>query len=293
MSGESKVNVAGLGRTFLIVVVLWLVLLIMTLWFVTSIPSEKVLQYSLFGDTFAVISVLVSAFAFVALYMSIRLQQKQLKVQTDELKLQREELEQTRAELRGQKEQLEAQNLTLKQQSFEDKFFRMLTLLGDIVRDLKAHDHLGALNVGRESIRAWCTRLQMCWREELDKRNSNQSAFAGSDRQVIERACLRLNEYQLHQGGGCSHYFHTLYNILKFVKLSETADKQFYADLTTALLSTHELRLLFYICQTPAQYQKLKPLVEEFAVLERLEIHELFDPSHLDLFSKSAYGSRS
>ncbi|MDP4299950.1 hypothetical protein [Leptothrix discophora] len=54
------------------------------------------------GDTFGVVNSLFSGFAFLAVFLSLRTQQEQLKLQREELRLQREEMAASRAELASQ-----------------------------------------------------------------------------------------------------------------------------------------------------------------------------------------------
>ena len=75
-----------------------------------------------FGDQYGYINALFSGLAFAALIYTMYLQ--------------RIELNATRRELRGQKEQFEIQNKILKQQCFEDSFFRMMGALSRVHDDV-------------------------------------------------------------------------------------------------------------------------------------------------------------
>ena len=87
-----------------------------------------------------------------------------------------------------------------------------------------------------------------------------------------------------------SHYFRSLYHIFKFISLSEFQDKQFYANLVVAQLSSYELALLFYNCLTSYGNEKFKPLIEQFGVLENLDTNLALAGSHLERYDKSAFG---
>lgn len=110
---------------FVVVLGLWLLSwYLIDRFIVSSLPSttNEVIR-GVFGDKFGAINALFSGLAFAGIIFTIFLQKR-------ELTLQREELEDTRKEFIQQ-------NDTLKKQRFENTFFQLLSLHGDIVDKLK------------------------------------------------------------------------------------------------------------------------------------------------------------
>ena len=70
---------------------------------------------------------------------------------------------------------------------------------------------------------------------------------------------------------------------------SDIDDKQFYAQLVRAQLSSQEQLLLFYNCLHPVG-ENFKPLIEEFEMLEHLPKDRLLDEAHVKLYNPPAFG---
>ena len=89
------------------------------------------------------------------------------------------------------------------------------------------------------------------------------------------------------------HYFRTLYHTVRFVDQSSTTDrgKKDYAGLLRAQFFSSELLLLFYNGLSKYGWDKLKPLIEEYARLEQVPTRELLSPNHasrVDLYKPQA-----
>lgn len=87
------------------------------------------------------------------------------------------------------------------------------------------------------------------------------------------------------------HYYRTMYNIVKFIATSEVENKQIYANILRAQLSSSELNLLFYNCLSKYGNEKFKPLIEKFGLLENMDFSRLIDPNHRELYKESAFNS--
>lgn len=149
-----------------------------------------------------------SGLAFAGVILAILLQR------TD-LRLQRHELELTRQELAGQKDALKAQNLTFQKQSFEDTYFQLLGLLGDIVNATRSRG--GA--AGRASFAAFYAEL----RDKYEHR-----VRANPNKNDHEQLVQSYMEFYSDRQGDVGHFFRTLYNIVKWVDRSNVTDKSFY-----------------------------------------------------------------
>lgn len=206
-------------------------------------------------DPFSPVNALFAGLAFVGLIFAILLQGK-------ELSLQRKELELTRRELEGQKNQLELQNRTLSRQSLEGTFFQLLKTHTDIVNAIDLVD-IGSKQVVARSRDCFSSFYQKQLRNDYHQIGNEFQGISESDR--IEKTYLR---FFARNQADVGHYFRNLYHIFKFIKFSAIEDKQFYANLVVAQLSSYELALLFYNCLSPFGRERFKPLIEEFGVFE-------------------------
>ncbi len=227
------------------------------------------------GDMFGVVNALFSGLAFIGIIYTILLQSRELQMQRRELML-------TRTEIEGQKLQLMAQNETLRKESFEHTFFALLRLQIDILgsMDLRAAD--GQPVRGRDCFRVFCKRFRTCHAEYVDRHPEVPEA------ERINAAYMRFFDESQAE---LEHYFRSLYNTVKFVKISDVKEKRFYTNLIRSQLSSYEVVLLFYSCLSDFGRSKFKPLLEEFALLEALPRALLINSTeHLLLYEAGAFG---
>ena len=88
------------------------------------------------------------------------------------------------------------------------------------------------------------------------------------------------------------HYFRLLYRILKFVKTSPLItrfeDEYEYTSILRATLSRYELVWLYYNGLTYGK-NKLKPMIERYAMLKNLRKDLLVDGINCEEYAESAY----
>lgn len=182
-----------------------------------------------FGDMFGAVNALFSGLAFGTLIYTMLLQRR-------ELSLQRQELAATREELSGQRKQLEAQNDLMRRDSFESSFFRVLTMLAQIVDSID----LSGSNPkkGRDCFGRFYSVLEGAYQTQ-------KMLVQAEDTELVKR--VYSDFYKKYQGD-VGHYFRTLYNLVKLVDRSNVEDKHFYTNLVRAQLSNQEVLLLFYNC---------------------------------------------
>ena len=95
-----------------------------------------------------------------------------------------------------------------------------------------------------------------------------------------------------------SHYFRNLYHIIKFIDKSNESskDKDFYAHLVRAQLSSHEHLLLFYDGSSRYGRKKFQPLIEKYALLENMPVDDLISRrlellvEEKEIYKSEAYG---
>ncbi|RBQ28398.1 putative phage abortive infection protein [Aliarcobacter vitoriensis] len=240
-----------------------------------------------FGDFFGgMINPLLTFCTFMALLMTIILQQK-------ELSLTREELSETKQATKDSAEALREQSNSIKLQNFENTFFNMIRLHNEIVNNLRFGNHFIDYVSETEVINGF---PHDTIKFDLIKRNneSNTSIFG---RDSIEKICNNIDDFienksktnsfnknrkptliydLIHQcySDIIGHYFGNIYQILKFISTNEIEDKRKYSDLFRAQFSSKELKLLFYHCSASIGSTRFKLLIEEFEFLEHLNIEK-------------------
>jgi len=262
-----------------------LVLLVLAIWIggglaiCFAIPGWQ--ERGQFGDLFGAVNALFSGLAFAGLYWALQMQSEQLELQRTELALQREELAATREELEGQRLQLQRQTETFALQRFEDSFFALLRVHGEIVNAMDLVDDNGRITRSRDCFAVWYRRLK--------KVHAHHAIYPdGRALEAVQDVYRRF--YRDHQAE-LGHYFRHLYHIIKYVKQSGIENKLNYTSLVRAQLSGYEHLFLFYNGLSEYGIEKFKPLIEEFRLLENLPRSQLMMPElHLPLYQAEAYG---
>lgn len=148
----------------------------------------------------------------------------------------------------------------IRQQRFEDTFFRLLdhykkNLDSMDIRDSKDASKIKA--IGFDCFKVMYRELKQDLKGKTDKESINLFYDKLQDR----------FKQDLH------HYFRFLYHILKFIKQSDIAEveKLKYSSITRATLSAHELIFIFYNCLHDNGKTNFKPLVEYFSLLKNID----------------------
>ena len=246
-----------------------------------------------FGDQFGAVNALFSGLAFVGLIYTIILQRHDLKLQRRDLRLQREELALTRKEMEEQTAEFEKQNETLKIQRFENTFFNMMSQFQEVVNNLTVMVTTSSgiyESKGRDVFQAQFEKTVVY--VDLKNEAKNKARFRGM-KGALEK--YNLDGYLYSDTPTCfDHYFRLLYRILKFVKttsLVTTYEEEYeYTAMLRAVLSRYELVWLFYNGLTYGE-DKLKPLIERYAMLSNLRTDMLANCSEIDegAYDPSAY----
>jgi hypothetical protein len=232
-----------------------------------------------FGDMFGAINALFSGLAFASLIYAIFLQR-------EELRLQRTELTATRQVLESQKQEASRQNETLAQQTFDNTFFQLLRLQGEIVSalDVREGRSLKVIAENRDCFRFFF--------ESLGRKFQTAAVGmpANTDLELLARIKEAYAAFFADHEKDVGRYFRSLYNLVKFIDRSTLSSdgKRIYTNLVRAQLSSFEQLLLFYNCLSPLGSKKFKPLVERYSLLKTVNkpqlIHgecdlKLYDPS--------------
>lgn len=271
-----------------VMIVMVLVLFLANLCLIFFFDKE---QRGTFGDQFGAVNALFSGLAFAGLIYTIILQRHDLKLQRRDLRLQREELALTRKEMEEQTAEFEKQNETLKIQRFENTFFNMMSQFQEVVNSLtltaKVKGEIVDLG-GREIFQTLFERAVVYIPNP--QRNGEFIGIRGM-KAVLDK--YGLEGYMNSEDPTLfDHYFGLLYRILKFIRTSPLItrfeDEYEYTSILRAALSRYELVWLFYNGLTYGE-EKLKPLIERYAMLKNLRKDLLVDGIKCEEYAESAY----
>jgi|SRR5579862_4216479 len=193
---------------------------------------------------------------------------------------QREQLIKQDQELEEQQEQFRLQQESIKRQSFESTLFQMLNLQNQLLTTIKYGDHKG-----RDCFDYIYSGFGGEFDQWLRRQGIQNPQQHMSDEVLTRQFCdWFFNARQ----SVFAHYFRNLYHVFKLVKLSSIEPKRQYTSLARAQLSNYELVFLFYNCLS-ARGKNFKPLVEEFGLLEHVDVSSLLHPEHKKFFAQTAF----
>ena len=236
-----------------------------------------------FGDQFGAVNALFSGLAFAGLIYTIILQRRDLALQRSDLALQRQELALIRGELQNQTGQQEEQNKILRIQRFENTFFQMLNQFQEIVNNVtysyKDISEVPHTVKGREAFYdSFEVAIHQTKLQDWNPVHINHH-YVGM-RDIIKS--LGYDGYmESFSPTYFDHYFRFIYRILKFVKTSSLVtdfeEEYEYTCMLRAMLSRYELVWLYYNGLSEYGSEKLKPLIERYAMLKNLREELLAD----------------
>ncbi|SFO44755.1 Putative phage abortive infection protein [Cohaesibacter marisflavi] len=243
-----------------------------------------------FGDMFGAANSIFTGAALVALIISITLQKQEVGVAQKELQT-------------AQKTLSEQQSLTIAQQNYlaeqsvESTFFNMLSLLMDVVNNMDLSSQGEVTTTGKDVFHVLALRVKgrgdkapKIAKDRLLQRKAEAGKMSSSKNIPDTRISSEEIYEEIYKSfrNDLGHYFRLLYNIIKFLKFSESNKKEMYIDLLRAQLSDDELILIF-LNGLSMRGSKMKLLIEEFGLLRHLDTN---DDTFLDAegkFDESAY----
>lgn len=223
------------------------------------------------------------------IYVAFLGQKQQLLNQQIEIMYSQLELQHTRLELKGQKEEMTEQNRTLKQQRFENTFFQQLNLFNGILNsmDIQNLSDGKVTRTGRDCFKSFYKSLAENAGMEINKSGVVTSAKEKTIDVLLNAYDKTYNKHR----SDLSHYFRTLYHILKFIDFSEIDNKKQYVSIVRAQLSSYEQVLVFYNCLHDNGRVKFKPLLEKYSLLKNIDDTLLLNISHKTEYDKNVFGS--
>lgn len=221
--------------------------------YVSKLPdvTDVMNARGVFGDSWGGVNAIISAFAFAGVIVTLFLQNRDLNLQRKEMERQREEFEK--------------ENETLKYQRFENTFFNMLSQFQEVVNNLKVTKEFYG-GEGRDSFE------KAYMKNDIIEQNFKDSAHLSMQSIIFRYG--RNGYMQSEIPKYYDHYFRLLYRILKFVNESKVItdfdEKYKYTSMLRAMLSRYELVWLYYNGLSGYGEEKLKPLIEKYAMLKNL-----------------------
>ena len=206
------------------------------------------------GDKFGGITALFSGLAFAGLVFTLFVQKKELQYQRQELALLVNETRETKRHLEAQADHLKSQSDFVGKQTFENSFFQMLSSFNSNLQSISVTQRTdGSFVTGADAL------------EEIYRRASRKLTKGGAGFHNNYSQFFEIHKNDL------GPYFRQMYNILKFIKNSDVAEKSFYSNILRAQLTSAELSLLAYNCFSTHGYKKMIPLVKEFELLKHFD----------------------
>lgn len=259
-----------------------------TLFFICK-NNDSGFGLNLLGDFMAgTVASIWSLAGLFFIYVAFLGQKQQLLNQQLEIMYSQLEVKYTRLELSGQKEEMMLQNKTLRQQKFENTFFQLLTLFSSIVNSLdlrKSRSSTEVISTGRDCFEIFYKRLVIF----LTNRNQHTAGFK-KENATLDEILLAYEDLYNNDKSDMSHYFRTIYHIVKFIDTSDIENKKQYIAIARAQLSSYEQILIFYNCLHENGSEKFKPLIEKYSLFKNIDSSLLINQDHLTEYENGAYG---
>lgn len=204
--------------------------------------------------------------------------------------LQQTELADTRRELAASARALESQRNSLDRQNFEATFFRMLSLHNTIVNsiDLEWYTQKKS-NLGASEFKERRKKGRDCFIMFYDDYRNyyENSSHLHEERDRLQGAYDKMWEKRQKD---LAHYYRYLYNVFRFVyEYKGIDDKLKYIKLLRAQLSDYELLMLFYTALNKNGI-KYWLYIHEYSLFDNLPPSLLIDVSHKGFYSPRSFG---
>ena len=237
-------------------------------YFISGLSIERIGQ---FGDSFGFINTLFSGSAFISLVITIYLQQQDMK---------------------NSKKEIEKQN-------FENTFFKMLELYNNVAKDLilerpkkytgdcfpdgmeeflyinykikekqlfRGEKDFKGKEVIAELLKIYTFYIKVFYKEIVNKYSNK-----------VDYRIVLYEDFHKEFENIISHYFETIYQILRFINNSHIENKEDYANLFKTQFSKSELELLFYYGTSKIAKKSSTGLFIKYEFFEYLPLNNIDD----------------
>ena len=216
------------------------------------------------GDFFGgVLNPILTFLTFMGLLITIILQQK--------------ELREARHEFKGQKDALVNQQLEMVKQTFDNKFFQMLSSLNELINYLESEGKYGNdLVKGRAVFSVFRKLLVSEIFAEGDDRNHKK--ISNIDIKEVEKI-MRIYEKTTHYSA-VKYYLINLYQIISYIdrEIPKDSDPKKYTNILRATLTKNELVILLFNSYrlTDSCGNNFKEYLEKYEFFEHMDYDNLF-----------------
>ncbi|MCP5352925.1 MAG: hypothetical protein H6926_07040 [Chromatiales bacterium] len=244
------------------------------------IEQRSVEKAGSFGDTFGLLTSLFSGLAFASLYVTLRMQSRQLRYQYEELQSTRSELELTRGEMERQRLAMEQQSRMVTLQQFENTFFNLLSMLietRDKIEFQTGHDPLHGKSAFNRFIRSLSNHSALITLKPLEQIHPNES---------VMHALRNIYFSRDHEFG---EYLRTISNIVQFVDKSNVDDKTFYMSLIRDQLSHYEVIYIYYFAHFIPDDKEFIDIIDRHHIFATPDRSDLTIKMATDPYKPSAY----
>ncbi len=246
---------------------LYLLILVFMIFPISQYSIEKAGQL---GDSFGILNSLFSGLAFIALVITIYLQQQ---------------------DMRDSKEE------TIKQ-NFEATFFNLINIHNDLVNSFRdfyiAEDNKKHFMYGGEALSFFLDKFKKggfsCFYtldENLSEDENMENAYKYRN---IDQDTLRIN-LQIKSGGKNLKFIENVYSILNLIDRAnflDDKDRKFYLETLHAQISDEEVILIFYY--THGIKDDMKLLIEKYHFFENIDVQLLHNwEKEILLYKKEAF----
>ncbi len=210
-----------------------------------------------FGDSFGPLSSLMSTIAAVSAFMAYWTQ--------------RDELERLKNTSRDETDRANKRD-------FENTFFNLISLFRDTVRQIDIPTGTaGESYSGSDAFQIMINRYM-------------DPSFYESAPKDHEKSYLQLYDKYKNDLG---HYFRLFYHILKYIDEHSISEKKPYIRILRATLSNVEMVMIGLNCAYRPSGSKLKPLVEQYAILHNISSADAKKYRITSTMELSAFGDRN
>lgn len=216
------------------------------------------------GDFFGgVLNPILTFLTFMGLLITIILQQK--------------ELREARHEFKGQKDALISQQEEMVKQTFDNKFFQMLSSLNELINSLESEGKLGNdIAKGRVVFSVFRRLIVSDIFKEGDDRNQQNI----SDNDEVELKKLTRNYEKTLHYSAVKYYLINLYQIISYIdrEIPKNVDPKKYTNIIRATLTKNELVILLFNSYrlNDSCGNKFKYYLEKYSFFEHMEYDNLF-----------------
>lgn len=247
--------------------------------------GQSIAGLGTFGDSFGALNTLFSGLAFVGLYISIRLQSKELSETRDVLQEQSDQL-------RTQSDQFKEQTSSLIRQTFESTFFQLIKNYREAVENV----HIEVITENQYNVAMKKTDkisatdvYDLFINKKIDVIHTFLKYESRSNYEIFFEGMLTVGVFK----NVFYEPMRVLERILFFVHQSTFTRKEkvFYLSLLSAKMSKSEMQFIFYYGLS--DIGEIKNIIERAGLLANFDLDDPMPFDFFSLYKLYAYGDFS